>query len=366
MLTECLKGIRILDLSQYIPGPFATLQLADLGAEVLKVEPPAGDPMRTFGPLDAQGRSAYYQTLNRNKTVVLLDLKDAADADCFTKLVSAADVLLESYRPGTLERLGFGAGRLREINPRLVHCALSGFGQTGPYRSRAGHDITYLACTGSLAVTGTAERPVAAFPPVADHAGAMQAVAAVLAALLRRATTGQGAYLDVSLFESALAWQSVTLERQGGILQRDRGLLNGGAACYRVYRTADGKFMALGALEHKFWRAFCDAAGRPDLVERHSEPLPQAALIDEVERVFAGRPLDEWRRRLDGVDCCAEAVLAPDEVPDFEQVRARGSVKAVEATSYEIPFPCFIDGQPPAARTALREIAAAAAVAAWS
>lgn len=327
MPSDCLAGLRVLDLSQYIPGPFATRQLADLGAEVVKIEPPSGDPMQGFGAPDLDGISIYYKLLNAGKTVVRLDLKETPGRAAFERLVGKADVLMESFRPGTLDRLGFGPQRLGALNPRLIHCALSGFGQTGPYRLRAGHDLTYVALAGALSAQGTAERPIVAAPPLADHAGAQQAVAAILAALYRRERTGRGASLDVSLYEAALSWTYLELaasQRAEGATAREGGLINGGAAYYRLYRTQDGRFAALGALEPKFWHSFCEAAGRPDLSARHGEPFPQTALIAEVETLFAGRSLADWQGLLATTDCCFEAVLTPDEALAHPQAKARG------------------------------------------
>ncbi|NOY13245.1 MAG: CoA transferase, partial [Deltaproteobacteria bacterium] len=234
MLNDCLAGIRVLDLSQYLPGPFATQLLADLGADVIKIEPPVGDPMRRFIFCDADGESPFYKQVNAGKQVVQLDLKTAADQEVLSELLGNADVLLESYRPGVLERLGFGRSRLQELNPKLIHCALSGFGQTGPCRQRAGHDLTYLAMSGMLNLTGTVETPVMPFPPICDYAAGKQAATTILAALLRRGRTDQGAFIDVSLFEMALSWQSFALAaagRPGKAFGRGRDLLTGGAAC---------------------------------------------------------------------------------------------------------------------------------------
>lgn len=327
MPSDCLAGIRVLDLSQYIPGPFAARQLADLGAEVVKVEPPSGDPMQGFGAPDEDGISIYYKLLNAGKTVIRLDLKESSGRAAFERLVAKADVMLESFRPGTLERLGFGPQRLKEINSSLIHCALSGFGQTGPYRLKAGHDLTYVALAGALSAQGTAERPIVAVPPLADHAGAQQALAAILAALYRRERTGRGASLDVSLYETALSWTYLELaasQRSEGSTAREGGLINGGAAYYRLYRTKDGRFAALGALEPKFWQAFCAAAGRPDLSARHDDPFPQSALIAEVDRLFASRSLADWQTLLAETDCCFEAVLTPGEALSHPQAQARG------------------------------------------
>lgn len=370
MLHECLQGARVLDLSQYIPGPFASLMLADFGADVVKIEPPGGDPMRTFGPRDADGLSPFYKVLNRGKTVVRLNLKDAGDQAVFAGLVAGADVVLESFRPGVLGRLGFPRERLRRLNPGLVHCALSGFGQSGPYRDRAGHDLTYAAMAGIVAATGTAEEPVIPFPPVADHAGALHAVMAILGVLVRKERSGQGAYLDVSLFESALAlgYLGLTLGRRGG-LGRGSDLLNGGAAYYRVYRCADGRFAALAPIEPKFWQAFCTAVGRPEWIERQAEPLPQTDLIADVAALFATRPLRAWEDLLHPVNCCFEPVLDAAEVPDVAQVRARGVVQELEGGGGEaavgVLFPASMDGRPPRPRLPLREREARDVVHAW-
>jgi crotonobetainyl-CoA:carnitine CoA-transferase CaiB-like acyl-CoA transferase len=368
MPLDFLKGLRVLDLSQYIPGPFATRQLADLGAEVVKIEPPAGDPMQDFGSPDDDGISIYYKLLNAGKTVVRLDLKAEADKDSFQRLAASADVLMESFRPGTLERLGFGPDRLKAINPRLVHCALSGFGQTGPYRLKAGHDLTYAALAGCLSAQGTAERPVMAFPPLADHAGAQQAISAILAALLGRERTGKGCYLDLSLFEAALSWNYLELaasQRPEGAQSREGGLINGGAAYYRIYPTRDGRFAALGALELKFWQAFCEAAGRPDLASRHGDPLPQTKLILETEALLASRSLSEWQGLLAGVDCCFEAVLQPGEVLGHPQIQARGLVQK-EMGWADSRLPILVDGHPPAPRPSLRRAEAQVIITRWS
>ena len=213
MLKDFLAGVRVIDLSQFLPGPFATPLLADMGAEVLKVEPPQGDPQRRFNPISGQpwsgtGRSPFYDAVNTGKTVLAIDLKSEAGKEAFGTLVGAADVLLESYRPGVLERLGFGPRRLKDLNPSLVHCALSGYGQTGPNRLLAGHDINYVASTGAFSASGIPEKPVLTWPPAADYASALQAALTITGALVARARTGKGAHLDVSLSESMLAWQA--------------------------------------------------------------------------------------------------------------------------------------------------------------
>ena len=373
-MPACLAGIRVLDLSQYLPGPYAGQILADLGAEVVKVEPPAGDPLRRVPPLDGDGISAFYKLVNAGKTVVRIDLKQAAGKAAFLGLVDRADALIESFRPGALARLGLGAEALRARNPRLVHCALSGYGQTGPDALKAGHDINYMAMAGGLASSGTAARPVGAHPPTADFASGMQAALTVLAALLGRERGGQGggqgATIDTSISETVLAWQSLALTaagRPGGEAARGLGRLSGGAACYQVYRTADGRFVTLGALEAKFWANFCRALGREDWIERHWEALPQTALIAAVAEAIAARPLAAWQALLAGVDCCYQAVLEPAEVLEDPQIRARGLLRAYPGPEprVEVAFPALFDGAPPVPRAPLEEHAAEDLLAAW-
>ena len=305
MIPALLAGIRVLDVSQYFPGPLAAQILSDLGASVIKVEPPAGDPMRRFGPPDADGWAADYKLINAGKRVVRLDLKGEAGQEQVGRLLARADVLIESFRPGTLERLGLGHERLARLNPGLVHVALSGWGQGGPYRLRAGHDLTYVAVGGGLAGSGTADEPVMTCPPMGDHAGAQQTALAALAGLFGRSRSGRGVYLDVSLMETVLAWQSVplTLAARGTLPASGSSLLTGGAACYHLYRTADGRFVALAALEPKFWEAFCQAADRSPWIGRQDEPMPQQALIGELAAMFATRPAAHWSALLVPVDC---------------------------------------------------------------
>jgi alpha-methylacyl-CoA racemase len=365
-----LAGTKVLDLSQYLPGPFAAQILADLGADVVKVEPPAGDPMRGFISSDQDGISPFYKQVNAGKSVVRLDLKTASDRSVFERLVRQADVLLESFRPGVMERLGFDRDHLVACNPRLVHCALSGFGQTGPYRLRGGHDLTYVAITGGLSATGSESEPAIIFPPLADHAGAQQAVIGILGGLVRRGRTGQGGFIDVSLFETALSWQSVGMTLAGrtpGDIQRGCGLLTGGAAYYHIYRTSDGRFMAFAAIEAKFWSAFCEAVERQDLILRQQDQVPQRALIAELEELFASRTLSEWSDLAARVDCCLEPVLEHREVADHPQVRERGLLYATDGPDpiAGVLFPALIDGQPPSVRPPLREIAAGRVLEDW-
>jgi crotonobetainyl-CoA:carnitine CoA-transferase CaiB-like acyl-CoA transferase len=372
MLRDFLAGVRVLDLSQYLPGPTATQMLADMGADVLKVEPPEGDPLRRLDPVNGrpcEGLSPYYCVVNAGKRVVAIDLKSPDGKEAFAALVGAADALLESYRPGVLERLGFGRERLRALNPRLVHCALSGYGQTGSYRLTAGHDLNYVAFTGALSASGSKALPAMTWPPIADHASALQAALGVVGALLARERGGAGAYIDTSLAETVLAWQgwALTALGSGAAPVRQANVLNGGAAYYRVYATSDGQFVTLGAIEPHFWRNFCNAVGAPDWIARQNDPLPQTDLIAEVAQLFAGRSRAEWDALLSRVDCCYHPVLDYDEVPDHPQVAARRLIhRRTDPTPYtEIAFPAVVDGDAPPPRPPVKDITVAEAVATW-
>ncbi len=361
MLRDFLKGTRVLDLSQYLPGPFATRLLSDMGAEVVKVEPPAGDPLKHLDTEGKSGKSPFYEMINAGKSVVILDLKSDDGHRAFEALVSRADVLLESYRPGVLDRLGFGQDRLKSLNPTLIHCALSGYGQTGPYRLVAGHDISYVSMTGGLDVSGTADTPTITYPPMADHAGAMQAVITILGALIARGSGGGGAFLDISLSESLLSWQGPGLTLPP---LRGEGVINGGAAFYQIYRTADGRFVSLSPLEPKFWVNFCNAVDRAEWIARQFEPMPQTALVSDVAALFAARPLVHWEALLGGVECCYQAVLDYTEVPGHPHTQARGLVRESNGI-IDVLFPAYVDGQPPAERTPLRDTNAETVIAEW-
>jgi crotonobetainyl-CoA:carnitine CoA-transferase CaiB-like acyl-CoA transferase len=361
MLNEFLRDIRVIDLSQYLPGPFATRMLADMGADVVKVEPPGGEPGRHFDGAGEPGASPFWRLNNAGKTVVIIDLKSDAGRATLTELLRRTDILLESYRPGVLDRLGFGAGPLRAINPRLIHCALSGYGQTGPHRLASGHDINYQAMTGGFNQCGIVARPVIPFPPIADYAGSLQSVLTILGALHARNRTGQGCTIDISMAEALLHWNTLSF---GAPMRRGEGLLNGGAAFYQIYPTADGRFVTLSPLEPKFWDNFCDAVGRPDWKSRRYEPLPQTALIREVSDMFAGQPLTHWDALLTGANCCYHAVLTLDEVPDHPHVAARGMIDR-SGRYTDVLFPAWVDDAPPSPRRPVIEVTVEEVLARW-
>lgn len=324
-----LDGIRVLDLSRLLPGPFLTMVLADLGADVVKIEDPkVGDYMRAFPPAKA-GVGARYLAVNRGKRSLALDLKDAAARAAFLRMVERADVVVESFRPGVMDKLGLGWDVLAKVNPRLVLCSISGYGQTGPYVHRAGHDLNYIGLGGVLAMGAERRGAPPAMPGVqiADLAGgALWSATGILAALVGRDRTGQGAHLDISMTEGAMALLAAELGNLdcGAHPTRGAETLNGGLACYGVYRTADDRYLSVGALEPKFWIAFNTAIGRkPDVSELIAPPARQDEIRAEIQAILATRTRDEWATALAAHDCCCEPVLELDELPAHPLHQAR-------------------------------------------
>ncbi|HEY8809099.1 MAG TPA: CaiB/BaiF CoA-transferase family protein [Solirubrobacterales bacterium] len=336
-----LSDVKVLDLTRLLPGGFCSLLLADLGAEVLKVEDTGmGDYIRWAPPYygdDEQQelgtRSALYLSLNRGKRSIRLDLKSEAGREALLRLVEKYDVVLDGFRPGVLDRLGVGYERMREANPAIVFCAITGYGQDGPYAQRAGHDMNYLGLVGLLGLTGAKDGPpVQSGGQIADlGGGALMAAFGVMAALHERRRSGEGQMVDVSMADGALSWLAMVAGRyfcDGEVPQRGEQQLAGGLLCYLPYEVADG-WVSCGALEPKFWAAFCNGVERPDLVEKQFE-APGSDAWREVADVFRSRSLDEWLAFNDEHDCCIEPVLDVGEALDSELVRARGMVTAIE------------------------------------
>jgi alpha-methylacyl-CoA racemase len=329
-----LEGIRVLDLSRLLPGGFCSLLLADFGAEVLKVEDTGmGDYIRWSPPYyegaDDSAKSALFLALNRNKRSIRLNLKHEKGKEVLLKLVREYDVVLESFRPGVLDRLGVGYERMREENPGIVYCAISGYGQDGPNRDRSGHDMNYLGLIGLLGLTGEREGPpIQSAGQIADlGGGALMAAFGILAALRERDRSGEGQFVDVSMADGALSWLAMVAAQYfaDGVVPERGGLpLAGSLVCYRPYACADG-YVTLGALEPKFWQAWCRGVDREDLIERQFE-RPGSDAHAEVERIFLERTRDEWTQFASQHDCCLEPVLDLDEALDSELVRAREMV----------------------------------------
>ncbi len=340
-----LDGVRVLDLSRLLPGGFCSLLLADYGAEVLKVEDTGmGDYVRWSPPYyegaEPSARSALFLALNRNKRSIRLNLKEEGGREVLLRLVCEHDVLLESFRPGVLDRLGVGYERLREENPALVYCAITGYGQDGPYRERSGHDMNYLGLNGLLALTGEAGgAPVQSAGQIADlGGGALMAAFGILTALRERDRSGRGQLVDVSMFDGSLSWLAMVAARtfaEGRAQRRGELELAGALLCYRPYACADG-WVTLGALEPKFWQAWCGGVAREDLIPAQFERAGSEAHA-EVERIFAERTRAEWTAFAGEHDCCLEPVLELDEALDSELVRAREMVAELDQPGAKEP-----------------------------
>jgi crotonobetainyl-CoA:carnitine CoA-transferase CaiB-like acyl-CoA transferase len=333
-----LEDVRVLDLTRLLPGGFCTLLLADLGADVLKVEDTAGgDYIRWMPPFyggEAEQRqgsaSAYFLALNRNKRSMRLNLKDERGRDVLLRLVENYDVVVESFRPGVMDRLGVGYEALRARNSRVIYCPISGYGQNGPLTARSGHDTNYLALNGLLGLTGRrGGPPIQSAGQIADlGGGGLMAAVGILAALHERERSGEGQMVDISMTDGALSWLAMVAARyfaEGSVPQRGEPELAGGIACYFPYETRDGKWVSLGALEPKFWQNWCNGVGRPDLIEKQFEH-PDSDAGAEIAAVFRERTRDEWAQFAGEHDCCLEPILELDEVLDSELVRARGMV----------------------------------------
>ena len=340
---SALSDIKVLDLSRLLPGGFCSLLLADFGAEVLKVEDTGmGDYIRWSPPyyegVDESAKSALFLALNRGKRSIRLDLKSDGGKEVLLRLVREHDVVLESFRPGVMERLGVGYERLREENPRIVYCAITGYGQDGPYTGRSGHDMNYLGLNGLLGLSGDAGGPpVQSAGQIADlGGGALMAAFGIMAALRERERSGEGQLVDVSMFDGSLSWLALVAARylaEGTPQARGELELAGGLLCYRPYACRDG-WVTLGALEPKFWQAWCRGGGREDLVERQFE-RPGSEAHAEVERIFLERTREEWQAFASEHDCCLEPVLGLDEALDSELVRAREMVVSLDQPGAE-------------------------------
>jgi crotonobetainyl-CoA:carnitine CoA-transferase CaiB-like acyl-CoA transferase len=352
-----LTGLRVLDLSRLLPGPFCSLMLADLGADVIKVEDPSGgDYIRWSPPLHGE-YSAMYYTLNRNKRSIILDLKSDAGREAFLTLVTTADVVLESFRPGVMDRLGVGYEALQRANKGIVLCSISGYGQDGPYRDRAGHDLNYMAIGGALGITGTADGTLA-MPGVQVGdlgGGAMSAAIAILAALQHRNATGEGQHCDVSMMDGIVSWLSLHAGRwfeEDGVPGPATLHLNGRFPCYNLYRCKDG-WMSVGALEPKFWAVLVEVLEVPHLLtDAFAEGEAARRVHAEIEAVFLARTRAEWAELLRGRDVCTEPVLSFGEVFENEQVRHRG-LKIPAGEGGPLPqtgFPFQMSKTPPQVR----------------
>jgi crotonobetainyl-CoA:carnitine CoA-transferase CaiB-like acyl-CoA transferase len=346
-----LEGIRVLDLTRLLPGGYCTLLLADLGADVIKVEQPGrGDDLRWAPPVTG-GVGAAHAALNRGKRAITLNLKAPEGAEILRRLARDVDVVVESFRPGVMDRRGVGHRSLQRVNPRLVYCAITGFGQDGPYRDRAGHDLNYIGIAGALGTTGRPDGPP--IPPsvqVGDlGGGGMAAAIAILAALIDRDRTGRGRFIDTSMLDGVVSWLSIHL---GAFLatghEPTRGAmpLSGGYACYAVYRCSDGGFLTVAALEPRFWRALCEALDLPALIaDQFASPDRQRAMAAALQAAFERLPRDAWLRRLEGIDACVGPVNGFAEALEDPQIVHRGLVAEVDGKRVGPSSPFRMDGE---------------------
>lgn len=346
-----LQNITVLDFTRLLPGPYLTQLLSDLGATVIKVESTLVGDYARVAPAE-MGLAGLFESLNEGKKSLAVNYRKPKGREVIYRLVEQADVFVEGFRPGTVQRYGLDQETLRALNPRLVYCSLSGYGQNGPYRHRAGHDLNYEAVGGALGLNGPPDEPLPPGVPLADLAGGMLAAIAILAALVGRGFTGQGMYLDVGLMDAVVSWITPLALgpyfAQGVEPQRGAMPLGGGLPCYNVYPTADGRHLTLAALEPHFWTAFCEAVGRPEWVPRQFDPT----LSEALRTLFRQRPLAEWTALLAEVDACVEPVLRVEEVLYHPQVRARGHVRTAQGRPVGMapPFVFVPRERPPAPR----------------
>jgi crotonobetainyl-CoA:carnitine CoA-transferase CaiB-like acyl-CoA transferase len=357
-MAGAFAGLRFLDLSRLLPGPYCSLLFADLGAEVIKVEEPGrGDYARRTPPYWGNSDiGAYFLLLNRNKKSISIDLKAETGKAVFRRLARTADVLLESFRPGVMDRLGLGWEALRVENPKLVYCAISGYGQDGPYRNLVGHDVNYMGYAGALSVTGPRDgAPITPGVQVADlGGGALLAAFSIAAALHHRQASGEGQFVDVSMTDGVVSWLIPHLAAYfatGRLPELGQERLNGGWPCYGVYETADGGHVTLGALEPQFWANFCRLVGRDDLQSlQHAKGAERDRVEAELRRIFRTRPRTAWVELLHQADVCAGPVLRLDEVVRDPQLLGRGLFTEVEHPKLgavrQIAFPVQMSATP--------------------
>jgi alpha-methylacyl-CoA racemase len=339
-----LSGVRVLDLTRLLPGPMATLHLADMGADVVKIEDTGtGDYAREMGRV-REGMSDFFRLVNRNKRAIRLDLKMRQGREVFLRLAGKAHVIAEGFRPGVMTKLGLDYAAVAEVNPRIVYCSISGYGQNGPYAERAGHDINYVGYAGVGDQIGIEATPVVPNFQIADLlGGALTPVMGILAALVDAGSSGRGRYIDIAMTDAVLAHAIFPLLgflEHGKAPARGTGMLDGGLACYNVYRTREGRYMAVGALERKFWETLCDILGCAELKGKHLVYGEEARPVKErLAAIFATRMQREWAELFSRVDCCVSPVLTIEETLANEQLRARGIIAAGEgSTQFALPL----------------------------
>lgn len=324
-----LEEILVIDASQLLPGSLCSQMLADLGARVIKIEGLKGDGFRRSRPLVGASGS-YFQILNRNKLGMRLNLKEPEGRSVLKEMVPKADVFLESCRPGTMDDLGLGYDDFQKLNPRIIYCSLTGFGQDGPYRDRAAHDINLAALAGALELLRNEQGnpPVPSIQIGGAGGGSLVAVIGILAALLRRLKTGKGEYLDVAILDGLTPFMCLAMSQylaDGKLGPEEKNRLKGGYASYNIYETKDSRFIAVGCLEEGTWREFCAAVGRNDFMkDLHASPERQAEMKTRLEIMFREKPRSEWIAIFKPFNTCVSPVNNLEEAANDPQVRSRG------------------------------------------
>ncbi len=359
-MTSPLSSLKILDFSTLLPGPYATMMLADLGAEVLRIEAPGRpDLTRMFPPFDADGNSSQHALLNRSKRSLGLNLKASGATEIVKRLITEQgfDIVVEQFRPGVMDRLGIGYAMLKEICPRLIFCSLTGYGQDGPFRNRAGHDLNYLALAGLLSYHGRIGQTPPPLPiQVADiGAGSLHLVIGLLAAVIRRATTGEGGAVDISMHDGSLAWSNIGAAATlvGGESPTPEGTILNGGSFYDLYATQDDRLLSVGSLEPKFWQGFCQAINREDLIPKGIDFSieKQQSFKGEIRSTIRTKTLAEWTEIFASCDVCVEPVLTTAEAIEHPQTQARQMVVDVPmsngAPQQQIGTPIKISGYQP-------------------
>lgn len=355
-----LSSVRVLDLTRLLPGPYCTLILADFGAEVIKIEEPTiGDYARADEPKLGED-SAFFHSINRNKKSVCIDLKTEQGKKHFLQLVEESDVLVESFRPGVMDRLGLGYDELKKVQPSLIYCAITGYGQTGPYATAPGHDINYISYAGLLHLMGETDRtPIVPATQIADiGGGALPATIGILLAIIEKKQTGKGQFVDISMLDGVVSWLQTILPYHFASKEQKRGHLplSGEKACYAVYETKDKKYLSVGALEEKFWIQFCKVIGREDFIpllnESHSEQLKMKS---EIQQIIGSKTRDEWMEQFSQVEACVSPVLSIEEATRDPQVVFREMIQEVDHPELgklkQIGFPIKLSETPAKIRT---------------
>lgn len=345
-MTRALEGLKVLDLSMNLPGPYMTWLLAVLGAQVVKVEnPQGGDYARALG---GKQNSPFFEAVNRNKKSVAINLKHIEGKNLLLRLLDKYDVLVEGFRPGTMERLGLAFEVTSQRNPALIHVSITGYGHDSPYRLRAGHDLNYLSLAGIIGMTGTRDGdPAIPGVQIADLAGgSLMALVGLLAALHQRDRTGKGQFVDTSMFHGAMSLATMVFAGVDAGFERPlpgKMFLNGRFPCYGLYRTSDGGYMSLGAIEPKFWQNFCSAVERPDLTDGQ---FGGPEVVRQVERLFVSRPTGEWKELMADVDACCEPVLSLDDAVRSPLAQAGGMVSENASGERFLASPLKLSGSP--------------------